>query len=136
MTGGVVLSAAVGGRRSRSVSGARLGRLAGLGCATAFACWAGRLAGRAVCGRKQQAGSGGWQAVLLLLLPAWARSRGAKLGWFGYSGQMPLFFSSVFFSFSISYFYPTLCHGFLTLEYMCCQHVYLLVWSSRGHLRL
>ena len=58
--------------------------------------------GRAVCGCKQQAGGGGWRAVLqkvaswatvlLLLLPAWARSRGAKLGWFGYSGQMPLFF--------------------------------------------
>ena len=33
---------------------------------------------------------------------------------------------SYFLSFSIPYFYPTLCHGFLTLEYMGCQHVYLL----------
>ena len=43
MTGGVVLSAAMGGRQSRPGSGVRLGLLAGLGCATAFACWAGRL---------------------------------------------------------------------------------------------
>ena len=95
------------------------------------------LLARVSLGRLGPAGQGERGSVVgLLLLPAWARSRGAKLGWFGYSGQMPLFFSSVFFSFSISYFYPTLCHGFLTLEYMCCQHVYLLVWSSRGHLRL
>ena len=94
MTGGVVLSMAVGGRRSRPGSGARLGLLAGLGWAVLLHSRAGLAGwlGRAVCGRKQQAGSGGWRAVLLLLLPVWARSGGAKLGWFGYSGQMPLFF--------------------------------------------
>ena len=55
------------------------------------------------------------------------QKQGARLGWFGYLGQMPLFFF-LFLSYSM--------HEFLTLEYMCRQHVYLLVWSSRGHLRL
>ena len=54
-------------------------------------------------------------------------ARGAGLGLVRLLGpDAPFLFSSVFFSFSISYFYPTLCHGFLTLEYMGCQHVYLL----------
>ena len=57
--------------------------------------------------------------------------RGPEAGGASWAGSVtrarcPFSFSSVFFSFSISYFYPTLCHGFLTLEYMGCQHVYLL----------
>ena len=71
MTGGVVLSAAVGGRRSRPGSGARLGLLAGLGCATAFACWADLLAGP--CGLwVQAAGQQQW-------LAGWA-TEGGELG--------------------------------------------------------
>ena len=103
MTGGVVLSAAVGGRRSHPGSGVRLGLLAGLGCATAFACWADLLAGP--CGLwVQAAGQQQW-------LAGWAteggelgcgaaavaarvgQKQGAKLGWFGYSGQMASLFS-------------------------------------------
>ena len=105
MTDRVVLSVAVGGRQSSPGSGARLGLLARLGCATAFACWAGRLAGP--CGLWVQAvgGGGGWWAELQKVA-SWAGSVTRA--------RCPFSFSSIFFSFSISYFYLTLCHGLTT----------------------
>ena len=68
---------------------ARLGRGL-LGRPAGCAGWAKALAGRAE--RRREAGRAavlagpGWAAALLLLLPVWARSRGAKLGWFGWLG--------------------------------------------------
>ena len=103
MTGGVVLSAAVGGRRSRPRSGAQLGLLARLGCATAFACWADLLAGpcglwvqaagqqRWLVGWHTEGGELGCGATAVAVHVG--QKQGAKLGWFGYSGQMASLFS-------------------------------------------
>ena len=66
---------------------ARLGRGL-LGWPAGCAGWAKVLAGWAE--RRREVGwaavlaGPGWAAALLLLLPAWAKSRGAKLGWFGW----------------------------------------------------
>ena len=46
----------------------------------------GRAERRREAGRAAVLAGPGWAAALLLLLPVWARSRGAKLGWFGWLG--------------------------------------------------
>jgi len=111
-----------------------------------WAAWLGQqarvLVGR--CGARRADGARGGGSVGLLRRLGQAghpRVSGPEAGGLGWADSVtwarcPFSFSTVFFSFSFSYFYPTLCYGFLTLEYICCQHVYLLVWSSRGHLRL
>ena len=59
-----------------------LGRPAGCaGWAKVLAGWAER---RREAGRAAVLAGPGWAAALLLWLPAWAKSRGAKLGWFGW----------------------------------------------------
>ena len=122
MTGRVMLSAAVGGRRSRPRSGAWLGLLAGLGCATTFACWADLLAGP--CGLWVQAA--GRQRWLVGWARQWGRlrlharmSRPIRLGHAVALGRNGLFH---FLLFSKSFLF-LLFHSNYTLGLYECIHV-------------
>jgi len=133
MTGGVMLSAAMGGRRSHPRSGARLGLLAGLGCATAFACWASlwvQAAGqqRWLVGYATEGGELGCGAAAV------AARVGQKQG--GQVGLVRLLGPDAPFLFPLSSFPFLFLISILlyAMGYMCCQHVYLLVGSTRGQL--
>ena len=119
------------GLRAAAASGGQGVCALGLGLEWGFGCWPGAggprgWANRPVCSwaggvRDRSAGQGeglDWAAAPVgpSRPPAreWARSRGARLGWFSYLGQMPLFFFLcllfLFFFLFLSYSMPWVSH--------------------------